>query len=91
MSSVQIDKAVEQEHPHLALRHVAASSAGDDTARIPALEWSVVPRSALLIVSFFVTGGHDMNVVVNPDHPDAALISVGPETPAALDPRLSGR
>ncbi len=32
-----------------------------------------------------------MNVVVNPDHPDAALISVGPETPAALDPRLSGR
>jgi hypothetical protein len=31
-----------------------------------------------------------MNVVVNPEHPDAARIAVGPETPVALDSRLFG-
>ena len=32
-----------------------------------------------------------LRVLVNPDHPDAARISVGPETPVALDPRFFGR
>lgn len=53
--------------------------------------WSEGRRSALLIVPSVVTAGRDGNVVVNPDHPDAARIAVGPETPVALDPRLFGR
>ncbi len=51
-------------------------------------DWIQSRRSALLIVPSIVTAGRDMNVVVNPDHPDAARISIGPETPVALDPRL---
>jgi RES domain-containing protein len=50
--------------------------------------WIEQQRSALLIVPSVVTGGRDTNVVVNPDHPDAARIVVGPETPLTLDPRL---
>ena len=50
--------------------------------------WIEGQRSALLIVPSVVTGGRDTNVVVNPNHPDAARIVVGPETPVALDPRL---
>ncbi|MBW4092798.1 MAG: RES domain-containing protein [Proteobacteria bacterium] len=50
--------------------------------------WIEQRRSALLIVPSVVTGGRDTNVVVNPDHPDAARISVGPETPVTLDSRL---
>ena len=53
--------------------------------------WIQERRSALLIVPSVVTAGRDANVVVNPDHPDAARISVGPETPVALDSRLFGR
>lgn len=53
--------------------------------------WLRDRRSALLLVPSVVTGGRDTNAVVNPDHPDAARIAVGPETPAALDPRLFGR
>lgn len=53
--------------------------------------WIQGRRSALLIVPSVVTAGRDANAVVNPDHPDAARISVGPETPVALDPRLFGR
>ena len=53
--------------------------------------WIKERRSALLIVPSVVTAGRDGNVVVNPDHPDAARIAVGPETPVALDPRLFGR
>jgi RES domain-containing protein len=53
-------------------------------------DWIQSRRSALLIVPSIVTAGHDTNVVVNPDHPDAERISVGPETPVALDPRLFG-
>jgi RES domain-containing protein len=54
-------------------------------------DWIEGRRSALLIVPSVVTAGRDGNVVVNPDHPDAARISAGPETPVALDPRLFGR
>jgi len=50
--------------------------------------WLKERRSALLIVPSVVTGGRDTNVVVNPDHPDAARISVGREMPVALDARL---
>ena len=50
--------------------------------------WIEERRSAILIVPSVVTGGRDTNAVVNPDHPDAARISVGPEWPVTLDPRL---
>jgi RES domain-containing protein len=53
--------------------------------------WIEERRSSLLIVPSVVTGGRDINVVVNPGHPDAARISVGPETPAKFDWRLFGR
>jgi RES domain-containing protein len=53
--------------------------------------WLRQRRSALLVVPSVVTAGRDTNVVVNPDHPDAARIAVGPEAPLALDPRLFGR
>jgi RES domain-containing protein len=51
-------------------------------------DWILSQRSALLFVPSIVTAGRDMNVVVNPSHPDAAGFSIGPETPVALDPRL---
>lgn len=53
--------------------------------------WLQERRSALLIVPSVVTGGRDSNAVVNPEHPDAARISVGPETPVSFDPRLFRR
>jgi RES domain-containing protein len=53
-------------------------------------DWIQSRRSALLVVPSVVTSGRDMNVVVNPGHPDAAKISVGSETALALDPRLFG-
>lgn len=52
--------------------------------------WIEERRSALLFVPSVVTAGRDTNVVVNPDHPDAARIAVGPEIAVALDPRLFG-
>lgn len=52
--------------------------------------WIEERRSALLLVPSVVTAGRDTNVVVNPNHPDAARIRVGPETAVALDPRLFG-
>ena len=52
--------------------------------------WIEARRSALLLVPSVVTAGRDTNVVVNPDHPDAARIAVGPETAVALDRRLFG-
>lgn len=53
-------------------------------------EWIQNRRSALLFVPSVVTAGHDMNVVVNPAHADSARISVAPEAPVVLDPRLFG-
>lgn len=50
--------------------------------------WIEERRAALLFVPSIVTGGRDTNVIVNPEHPDAARISVGPETPVTFDPRL---
>jgi RES domain-containing protein len=53
-------------------------------------DWIQSRRSALLIVPSVVTAGRDANVVVNPEHTDAARVSVGPETPLDLDPRFFG-
>lgn len=53
-------------------------------------KWIESRRSALLIVPSVVTAGRDLNAVVNPDHPDAERISVGPESRVALDRRLFG-
>jgi len=53
--------------------------------------WIEGNRSALLLVPSVVTGGRDVNAVVNPGHPDFKLISVGPETPVVLDARLFGK
>lgn len=52
--------------------------------------WIEDRRSALLLVPSVVTGGRDTNGVVNPEHPDAARIEVGPEIAVALDRRLFG-
>ncbi len=52
--------------------------------------WLRERRSAVLLVPSIVTAGHDTNAVVNPEHPDAVHIEVGPEKPVALDPRLFG-
>lgn len=52
--------------------------------------WIESRRSALLLVPSVVTAGRDTNVVINPDHPDATHIFVGPETAVALDRRLFG-
>jgi RES domain-containing protein len=52
--------------------------------------WIREKRSALLLVPSAVTAGRDTNVVVNPDHPDAVRILVGPETELGLDRRLFG-
>ena len=53
-------------------------------------DWVESRRSALLVVPSVVTAARDFNVVVNPDHPDAGRISVGLESPVALDRRLFG-
>ncbi len=42
----------------------------------------------VLLVPSAVTGGADMNAVINPVHPDAARATVGAEYPVRLDPRL---
>lgn len=52
--------------------------------------WITEARSAVLIVPSVVTAGHDSNAVVNPAHPDAAAIQVGPEMAVTLDQRLFG-
>jgi len=51
-------------------------------------DWIEQRRSAILFVPSVVTAGRDTNVVVNPDHPDASRILVGPETSVALNGRL---
>jgi RES domain-containing protein len=55
-------------------------------------EWIDSGRAALLIVPSVVVPSvvtvRDENVVVNPDHPDAARIDVSPEKPIALDRRF---
>ena len=53
-------------------------------------DWLRERRSAILLVPSVVTAGRDTNAVVNPEHPDAGRIAVGPETPVDLDPRLFG-
>jgi RES domain-containing protein len=50
--------------------------------------WIEERRSALLFVPAVVTAGRDTNAVLNPAHPDATRILVGPETAVARNPRL---
>ena len=52
--------------------------------------WLRERRTALLLVPSAVTAGLDTNAVINPDHPDAARITVTAEAPVTLDPRLFG-
>lgn len=52
--------------------------------------WLRERRSCLLLAPSVVTAGLDTNIVVNPDHPEAARITIGPETPVHLAPRLFG-
>ncbi len=52
--------------------------------------WLDERRSAVLLVPSVVTAGRDASVVVNPNHPEATKIAIGPETPVALDRRLFG-
>lgn len=62
----------------------------DDTSVAQAFgrAWIEEGRSAVLLVPSIVTGGRDTNAVINPRHPDAARIAIGPESPASFDPRL---
>lgn len=60
------------------------------TAQAYGRRWIEEQRSAILLVPSVVTRGLDLNAVVNPRHPDAARIDVGPETPVSLDARLFG-
>ena len=53
-------------------------------------QWLTERRTALLLVPSVVTAGLDTNAVMNPEHPDAARITLSPERPVALDPRLFG-
>jgi hypothetical protein len=59
-------------------------AAGESRERIAAR------RSALVLGPSVITGGRDGNVVVNPEHPDAAQIVVGAEEGVRLDLRLFG-
>jgi RES domain-containing protein len=80
------DVSREQFDPSLALGW--DDPADKSVAQAFGREWIIGRRSALLIVPSVVTSGRDENVVVNPDHPDAARIVVGPEASVALDRRL---
>lgn len=60
-------------------------------ARAFGAAWLRQRRSAVLVVPSVVTGGRDLNAVVNPEHPEAGRIAVGAEAPVVLDPRLFGR
>ncbi len=61
---------------------VASRSVGD--------RWLDEAKHALLLVPS-VPAPLDLNVVINPDHPDAARISVSDERPIVTDPRLVQR
>ena len=50
--------------------------------------WLRARMGLVLLVPSVVTGGMDLNAMVNPLHPEFARISVGAEEPVRLDPRL---
>jgi RES domain-containing protein len=50
--------------------------------------WLRARTGLVLLVPSVVTGGMDLNAMVNPLHPDFARIVVGEEAPVRLDPRL---
>ena len=62
------------------------------TARTGA-EWAAARRSiALLVPSVHVPTGEELNVLLDPRHPDFARVAIGPARPYSFDPRvLPGR
>lgn len=57
------------------------------TARAIGADWLRTHSSALLVVPSSVAP-LERNVLINPAHPEASLIGVGPETPVPWDRRL---
>jgi RES domain-containing protein len=51
-------------------------------------KWFDDKRSAILRVPSAVTQGPEMNLVINPDHPDHAHVKDRPPRPVIWDPRL---
>ena len=92
-SAARVVEAVVPDEVSLEQFDPAAAPGWDDPHDVSVAQnfgriWLEQRRSALLIVPSVVTAGRDANVVVNPNHPDATRIAVGPESPAGLDPRL---
>ncbi len=52
--------------------------------------WIRERRSAVLLVPSMVTGGHERNVLINPEHADFRRISATDPGPIRWDPRLFG-
>jgi RES domain-containing protein len=50
--------------------------------------WLRARQGLVLLVPSVVTGGMDLNVMINPLHPDFAQITISAEEPVRLDPRL---
>lgn len=63
-----------------AIPPVASVEAGD--------AWLREGRGLVLLVPSVVTGGRDLNAMVNPRHPLFPSMVVGPEEPVFWDPRL---
>jgi len=59
-----------------------------DTSRRAGNDWLRGKTGLVLLVPSVITGGMDMNAIVNPLHPDFATITVGEEDTVRWDPRL---
>jgi RES domain-containing protein len=81
------DDAVEVFEP---ARHPGWREPDSAVARSYGAIWIRERRSAALLVPSAVTG-IDLNLVINPLHPDLGRIAVGPETPVTWDKRLFSR
>ena len=74
--------------------HVAAADVPGWDAMPPGVScdhgerWLQARAGLVLLVPSVVTGGMDLNAMINPMHPDFARIEVGPEQPVRLDSRL---
>lgn len=51
-------------------------------------QWLTEARTPILLVPSVVTGGLDLNAVINPAHADFARLIVSVEAPLVFDPRL---
>jgi RES domain-containing protein len=54
-------------------------------------QWLGEARSAVLLVPSVVLQGREVNVLLNPDHPDFPRIQATAPEPVTWDPRLFGR